>query len=218
MTDPRVAQMVTALADHVLDYGADASRLLLRILRGLAKGHPVTREQVSQISAELGMDRLEAEGFLLDKTERDKEEAIVGIAGLSLNKHPHRFIVDGVRLSTWCAEDALFLPHLLEKEARVVSRSPVSGEIVRLRVGPDGVKEVAPSGAVISLALVDPEQENMSSVQAIWNAFCRHIHFFATREEAEVWVNGREGIAIVTVEEGFSVGSQLWSKTLRYVA
>ena len=70
---------------------------------------------------------------------------------------------------------------------------------------------------MISLALVDPEQEDMGSVEAIWNAFCRHIHFFATREEAEVWVNGREGIAVVTVEEGFSVGRQLWSNTLRYV-
>jgi len=43
------------------------------------------------------------------------------------------------------------------------------------------------------------------------------VHFFASRHEAEAWVNGRKGIAIVTVEEGFSVGSQLWSKTLRYV-
>lgn len=214
MTDTRVEKMMTAMADQVLNYGPDASRLLVRILRGLAEGRPVTTDQVRHICNEVGMGAAEAEEFLRGKTERDGEDAIIGIAGLSLNKHPHRFVVDGVRLSTWCAEDTLFLPYLLGKQAQVVSRSPVSGEIIRVRVGPEAVNEVVPPGAVISLVLVDPEQEEMSSVEAIWNVFCRHVHFFASREEAENWADGRDGIAVVTVEEGFAIGRELWSKVL----
>ena len=212
------AEMARKLAEGLLDLGPARSRLLLKVLRKLAEGLPVTQAEVGQITAEVGMAPGEAEDFLAGRSERDQERAIVGIAGLSLNKHPHRFMVDGRRLSTWCAEDALFLPSLLGREAVIVSRSPGSGQAVRLKVGPDGVKEVTPGGAVISLALVDPERDDMSSVEAIWNVFCRHVHFFATREEAERWSAGREEIAIVSVQEGFDVGQRLWSRVLSYAA
>ncbi len=57
----------------------------------------------------------------------------------------------------------------------------------------------------------------MASVEAIWNAFCYHVHFFASREEAEGWAAGRDDIAILTVEEGFELGRQLSSGLLAYV-
>lgn len=210
----RAKEMAGRLAEGLLDYGPALSRLLLRLVRKLSEGRPLTENQVGPMIEDLGIGQSEALEFVRTKAERNREGAIVGIAGLSLNKHPHRFVVDGVRLSTWCAEDTLFLPHLLEKEAQVVSRSPVTGDTIRLRIGPDEVKEVSPPGTVISLALVDPAREDMSSVEAVWNVFCRHVHFFASREEAEGWADGRDGIAVVTVEEGFSIGRQLWSKVL----
>jgi hypothetical protein len=51
----------------------------------------------------------------------------------------------------------------------------------------------------------------MASVEAIWGAFCRHVHFFTTRDEAERWTVGREDIAVLMVEEGFAWGRQVWS-------
>jgi len=214
----RAIDMAERLAEGLLDYGPALSRFLLKIVRRLSEGRPLTENQVRQMIGDLGIEQSEALGFLSAKAERNSEGAIVGIAGLSLNKHPHRLILDGVRLSAWCAEDTLFLPYLLGKEAQVLSRSPASGEVIRLRVAPDGVREVAPSGTVISLVLVDPERDDMSSVEAIWNVFCRHVHFFATREEAERWSAGREEIAIVSVQEGFEVGQRLWSRVLSYAA
>lgn len=214
----RATEMARRLAEGLLDYGPGLSKLLLRLVRKLSEGRPLTENQVRQMIEDLGIGQTEALEFVRAKAERNREGAIVGIAGLSLNKHPHRFTVDGVRLSTWCAEDTLFLPYLLGKEAKVVSRSPVSGDTIRLRIGPDEVKEVAPPGTVISLVLVDPAQEDMSSVEAVWNVFCRHVHFFTSREEAEGWANGRDGIAVVTVEEGLSIGRVLWSRVIPYAA
>ncbi len=59
--------------------------------------------------------------------------------------------------------------------------------------------------------LVDPSREKMASVQAIWSTFCEHVHFFATREEGEQWADGRDDIVLLTVEEGFAWGRQVWS-------
>src|SRR5437867_9296526 len=118
-------EMARRMGEELLDYGPDRSRLLIRVMRTLAQGRPVTGEQVDQMIADLRMARDEADRFLRQITERDAEDHVVGIMGLSLNDHPHRFVVDGVSLTTWCAEDTLFLPALLKQIAVVESPSPV---------------------------------------------------------------------------------------------
>lgn len=216
----RVTEMSRKLTQDgsVLDYGPDRSRLLLRVLRTLATGRPVSGEQVEQISTELGIARDEAREFLRTVTERDAADRIVGLLGLSLNDHPHRFTVNDQRLSTWCAEDTLFLPALLGQTATVESSSPLTRETVRLRVSPQGVEDVRPPGAVVSIAIVDPDRTDMRSVEAIWRTFCRHVHFFASRDEAEQWAAGRGDIAILSVDEGYKMGRQLWARFLAYAA
>jgi alkylmercury lyase len=151
---------------------------------------------------------------LREVTERDAQDQIVGAMGLSLQDHPHRLSVNGVALSAWCAEDTLFLPAILRQPVTVASPSPVSGELIRLRVSSERVEEVSPAGAVVSLVLVDPSREHMASVEAIWSAFCNHIHFFVTRDEAEQWATGRDDIAILSVDEGFAWQRPVWSKVL----
>jgi len=216
MNNARVQEMAKKMAVGLLDYGPDRSRLLVRVLRSLRTGHPVSVAQVDRIVADLDIAQDEAHRFLREITERDADDNVVGIMGLSLNDHPHRFYVNGASLSTWCAEDTLFLPSLLKKTATVESYSPISKEKVRLTVSPERVEEVSPAGAVVSIVIVDPKQEDMASVEAIWNTFCEHIHFFASREEAERWAAGRDDIAILTVDEGFELGRQVWSKVLPY--
>jgi alkylmercury lyase len=200
----------------LLDYGPDLSRLLVRLMRELAQGHPVSRERVDQIIADLGSDPEEAHKLLREVTERDTDSNIVGIMGLSLNDTPHRFYVNGTRMSAWCAEDTLFLPAVLDQTATVESKSPVTRERVRLTVGPQGVEEVDPPDAVVSIVIVDPDEANMGSVEAIWGIFCHHIFFFASREEAERWAAGRDDIEIFSVDEAFELGRQLSSRFLAY--
>jgi alkylmercury lyase len=198
----------------VLGYGPEQARLLLRVLQTLAQGRPVTGTDLGAIADDLGWPREEAHAFLRALTERDAADQIVGVLGLSLAEHPHGFTVNGHRMATWCAEDTLFLPALLGQTATVESTSPLSREPVRLTVGPDGVQAVDPPGAVVSIALVDPDQAALGSVEAIWMTFCRHIHFFASREEAARWVAGRGDLAILTPDEGYRIGRLLVSRFL----
>src|SRR5262249_22802665 len=92
--------------------------------------------------------------------------------------------------------------------------SPVTHTTIRLRVSPERVEEVSPASAVISIVLVDPSQEEMATVEAMWSAFCDHVHFFAARDEAEQWATGRDDLTILTVDEGFALGRQVWASVL----
>jgi alkylmercury lyase len=199
-----------------LDYGPNLSRLLVRVMRELAQGRPVPKERVDQIVADVGIAREDADRLLGEVTERNSDGNIFGVLGLSLNDSPHRFYVNGTRMSTWCAADALFLPPVLDRTASVESVSPVSGEKVRLTVSPQGVEAVDPTGAVLSIVIVDPADANMGSVEAIWGTFCHHLFFFASREEAEHWAAGRDDIEILSVEEAYELVRQLSSRFLGY--
>ena len=214
VSDARVDDMTQKMQAFMFAYGADNTRLLLQIIRLLAHGRPLTPAQVDQRIAELGIAPGAAHQFLREVTERDAADQIIGAMGLSLSKHPHRLSVGEVSLSAWCAMDTLYLPAMLQQTVTITSPSPVTRQIIRLRVSPERVEEVNPASAVVSFVLVDPRQENLTSVQAIWGTFCHHIHFFASRDEAVKWVSakGRDDIAILTVAEGFARAGQLWSK------
>ena len=203
-------------AGEALNFGPDTSRLLIRVWRTLAKGRPVSGQQIDQIIADLGVNQDEAGEFLKGVTERDSSDSVVGIFGLSLNDHPHRFTVNGASLTTWCAEDALFLPAMLDQTATVESYSPVTGEKVRLTVGPERVEEVSPADAMVSIVTLDPSKVDTSSVEAIYGNFCEQIHFFTSREEAERWAADRENIDILSVEEGYELGKLAFSELLAY--
>lgn len=216
MSNTRVDEMARKMRERLLDYGPDHSRLLLQVLRRLARGRPVTEEQLGQMITDLGIARDKAHQFLRKVSERDMDDSIVGIMGLSLNEGAHRMRVNGVGLSAWCAGDTLYLPTMLQQTAAVESHSPVSREKIRLTVSPDRVEAVSPPSTVLSFVVVDPTEESMASVKAIWMTFCNHIHFFASRDEAEGWAAGRDDIAILTVDEGFELGRLVWSRVLSY--
>jgi alkylmercury lyase len=111
--DARLDDMARQLQERFLAYAPGQRRLLIQIVRELARGRPITSEAVNQRIATLGLEHAPAYQFLQELTERDADDRIVGAIGLSLEDHPHRLTVDGVSLSAWCALDTLFLPALL---------------------------------------------------------------------------------------------------------
>ena len=213
--DVRVDEATLKMQAFLSAYGPDNTQLLLWVIRQLGHGRPLTLKQVDQHIAELGIAPDAAHQFLRAVTESDETNQIIGAMGLSLGEHPHRLSVGEVSLSAWCALDTLYLPAMLQQTVTITSPSPVTHQPIQLRVSPTRVEEINPSDAVVSLILVDPSQENMATVQAIWGTFCDHIYFFATRDEAEQWAKGRDdqnNIAILTVEEGFARAGQIWSR------
>lgn len=219
MSNVRAAEAVWKLTrdGSVLDYGPDLPWLLVRVIRALARGRPVAAEEADRIRAGLGITRDEAERFLSQVAQRKPNGDIVGVLGLTLTETRHRFSVNGARMFTWCAEDTLFLPALLNETAAVESISPVSGQPIRLTVSPQRVEEVSPAGTVVSLVIVEPDRADMSSVEAIWSTFCHHIHYFTSREEAERWVAGREDVEVVPVHEAFDLGRLISSRFLAHL-
>lgn len=199
------------------EYGRGRYRLLLHVLKTLACGRPVTRDQINNIAANLGMSLEEAHRFLAGVCECDSQGNILGSMDLSLNEQwPHRFYVNGTQLRTWCAWDALILPPLLKRTASVVSRSPLDRKQVRVTVSPDRVEWSCPAETVISIVTMDGEPQDICSIEGIWSSFCNQVDFFASRGEAEAWAEDRGNIVILSLEEAYELGKRTFSKLLSY--
>ena len=200
------------------DFGPGRSRLLLGVLKRLACGRPVTRDQVDQIASDLDMSPDDAHGFLAKVCVRDNEGRILGCMGQSLNEQwAHHFYVNGTQLRTWCAWDSLFLPPLLERTASIFSYSPRDKKQVRVTVSPDRVEWSCPSEAVVSIVNIDGESQDASSIEGAWSSFCHQVYFFASREEAEAWAVDRDNVEILSLEEAYELGKRTFSKLLSYV-
>ncbi len=196
----------------------DVSRLTVRLWREIARGNPVSPERVEQIASALDIEQQTAREVLDKMCERDQEGNVVGIAGLSQNQHPHRFTINGIRLATWCAWDALFLPVMLQQTAEVSSQCPVTGEVIRLTITPGGVTSEHPESAAISIVIPQPRTSGLESVEEIWTMFCYHIHFFSSPQAAQEWVAARgQEIAILTIEEAFELGRLTLSEFLQHI-
>src|SRR5215472_6051750 len=190
MEGRRLEQLAEALREAGIRkaFTPDVSRLTVRLWREIAKGGSVSPEQVEQIASTLDIEQQTAREVLDKMCERDGDGNIVGIAGLSQNQHPHQFTVNGIRLATWCAWDALFLPIMLQQAAKVSSQCPATGEVIRLTITPDGVMSYQPASAVTSIVIPQPRTSGLESVEEIWMTFCHHIHFFSSLKAAQEWV------------------------------
>lgn len=179
--------------------------LWLPLMKLLAKGEPV---DIDEFAAATGRPADEVRQALaaVPDTEYDEDGRIVG-QGLTLRATRHRFSVDGVQLYTWCALDALLFPALLGKTAVVESVSPTSGTPVRVRIGADGVTQVEPAAAVVSL--VNPG--DMSSVRS---AFCNQVHFFASADDAQPWLDNHPGGEVLSVEDAYRVAVTMTTRLL----
>lgn len=85
----------------------------------------------------------------------------------------------------------------------------MTGEPVRAHVGPDGVKEVSPAGAVISFLRPDGPFG-----QDVILSFCHHVLFFSSQEAGEQWAAARETAFLLTLEQGFELGRRVWEAKL----
>jgi alkylmercury lyase len=169
--------------------------LLTALLHELVKGQPVPKEA---LAATLGwsVERLTARLEQEPSTEYDDDGNVVGY-GITLRETAHAFEVDGRRLYTWCALDALMFPVLIGETARVLSRCRATAVSVSLTVTPDGVRDVDPTGAVVSLPLLE-------AAPNIRTSFCCHVNFYASASAAHRSVEPRA--EVISVADGFRLG------------
>lgn len=181
--------------------GESLGPLVPALLRLIARGRPATSEEIAAAtgaSVEDVRQRLRS----MPDVETDVEGNLVGM-GLTLRPTPHRFSIGGRQLYTWCALDTLMYPPLLDEPATIESPCRATGDIVRVEVGPEGVRGIQPAEAVVSIVI--PEE----CCGTIRTSFCNEVHFFRSREAASGWLEGHPDALIVSVQDGFEIGRRL---------
>lgn len=162
----------------------------------LAAGEPVG---VARVADRAGAQADEVLEFLQGSpAEFDHDGRLVGF-GLTLRPTPHRVEFDGRTLYTWCAPDTLELAVLLGQPVRVKSRCFATGEPVRVEVDPDGVRELEPDEAVVSMVLPDVCMADFRE------RLCDEQHFFSSAAAAEGWHADRPEAIVVPVQSGFAL-------------
>lgn len=185
--------------------------LELSLIRALALGKPIPPEHLAE-TAELPVEVVREIFESLQKAGADFDSLgrLTGMV-LTLRPTPHSFQLNGLELYAWCALDTLFLPGLIGKTAQVVSTCPVSGDAIRLAVRPDGVESAEPGGAVLSVvvpgysAACRPGQKGGAQ-----GAVCSSMHFFRDRQAASTWLVTQPDVAILTLEEAWTLALQVW--------
>lgn len=193
--------------------GEDERRLASTLFELLAEGEPVeirrlaeaTERQESEVASVLARPPFEPLAY------RDGDGRVVGFGGLgvaALGESRHRLRLDGRELYAWCAQDALFLPVVLNREVRVESSCPTTGERISLTVSPEGFTDLEPSEVVMSF--LDPAAWKAGG-EAGWGGDvirngCHFIHFFASEEAAQAWISEHPGTLQLAIEDGFEVG------------
>jgi alkylmercury lyase len=134
---------------------------------------------------------------------RDDARRIVGFWGMSIRDiGPHRMHIDGVELTARCAWDTLFIPELLARPVDTRSHSPLDGDPVALRVGPERVDCPSSQALVVSML---PARESRDFI----HTFCRQIHFFASEAEGERWIAARDGAFLMPLADAFELGRRV---------
>lgn len=189
-------------------------RLILELLRLIAEGTPVARNQIEEIADKLQISPEETDEFLNMATEKNDNGYILGTFGLTQKRYSHRLQVDGQQLSTWCAWDTLFLPGLLNKTVNIESNCPVTNEKIQLIVSPEQLERYSPESAVISIVLPPKEAKTVADV---YQMFCHHVYFFQSSKVLEEWSTGESlELMKLSVEDGFELGRRVFRDLNNY--
>ncbi|HEX2646748.1 MAG TPA: organomercurial lyase [Candidatus Dormibacteraeota bacterium] len=113
----------------------------------------------------------------------------------------YRLRIDGKTTYAWCALDTLFIPGLIGRAVRVEANDPVTGQPVSLTVDGNGVRDLEPASAVVSM--VGPDGPFGYDVI---ESFCHRVFFFASPESGQRWTSKHEGTLLISVPEAFELG------------
>jgi alkylmercury lyase len=190
----KVLQAIDKIATDVFESlipEQEQRRIFGQSLQLLANGCPVPPDEVAihlQVPTDKVISTLRSFG-----AEFDKNGNIVGV-GLSLVPTQHVYKVDGRKMYTWCAVDALLFPVMLKHTAHIESPDPVTGDRIQVTVTPDRVEKVEPESAVVSWV-------NKADVANIRGSVCHYVHFFSSPKTAARWVAEHPGHTFYPVSD-----------------
>ncbi len=202
-----VQDLARAIAAATVDIDDQGRRIGIAVYDLLAHGDPVT-------PAEIGAHAREPEAIVVATLKSwpgvfwDGQSRVVGFWGLAIPEMDHRFHAEnGKPMYAWCALDPFLIVPVIGRSARVESKDPLTGEPITMTVTPRGIRDLSPATAVVSF-LAPNKPFDFDVIES----FCNFVLNFASRESAERWAAGRDGIVLLPTAEAFEVGLRAWSK------
>ncbi len=172
----------------------DLVRLWPHVFGELATGKPVDPARVAALAGR-PLDRTLA---VLKHGEWDPAgERLVGF-GLTSIETPHRVDMGEVTMWAWCAPDALMIPSLIGKTARIQSPCAATGDPIRVHTTPGSVERVEPAGAVVSTV----------STQLLITAgrqVCNASNLYRDAEGASEWLAANPNEAVLPVIDTYEL-------------
>ncbi len=209
-TNHKIEELAAVLESSLgASFNPQGYALYRELIHLLAEGQPVSPEHVASV---LGLAREETLELLRQRPSLEWDEAgnIVG-AGLTLRPTPHRFQLKDRTMYTWCALDSLMFPGLVGQTVEVESPCASTGRPVRVTVTPEGVKQVEPLGAVVSLVAPEASPD-------VRRVFCDYVNFFYSAEVATGWLAEHPGATMLPVAEAYQLGRRLTESVFRHWA
>ena len=183
-------QLIAGRARKLAGLAPGAKRFFQAVVRAFPElGGPPSPDQLAALAAAHGLD---VEAVLGELTARDllqrdgRTGAITCAYPFSGRPTPHVVTVAGApSLFAMCALDALGIPFMLNRDARIRSQDPTSGRVVavEVRVREGGV-EWQPPTAVINVGRCDGDGP-------LLHTCCGVTHFFASAEAAARYLGTR---------------------------
>ena len=198
-----VEELAKAIAGAIPALDPTEQQIAIATYRLLAAGMPAS---TAAIAREVGVptDRVERALDSWPGVFRDHTGDVAGFWGLSTAPldPEYRLQIEGDTSYAWCALDTLFIPPLMGKQVSVEATDPVTGQPVSLVVDRNGVRELTPAEAVVSMVIPDAAFD-----YDVIESFCHKVLFFASEDSGRKWVAEHDGTMLLTVEEAFEVGS-----------
>ena len=173
------------------------------VYRLMSSGAPVEPAAIVKAVGNVSLERVNERLNTWPGVFRDDMGRLIGFWGHAIDKlePEYRLVAAGNTTYAWCALDTLFIPPLMDKTVSVQATDPVTGEQISLVVDRDGVRELTPPGAVVSMVIPDGPFG-----YDVIESFCHQVLFFASEVSGSSWVAKHEGTTLLTVYEAFELG------------
>ncbi len=197
-----VEELARSISAAIPTLDATEQQIAIATYRLLAGGKPVATEAIAG-AVGVPVARVEAALESWPGVYRDDARRVAGFWGVGIMPLDPEYSlqIDGKTSYAWCALDTLFIPPLIGKTVSVQATDPVNGQRVSLVVDGDGVREVTPPGAVVSMLIPDGPFG-----YDVIESFCHKVLFFVSEKSGRSWVAEHEGTTLLTVQEAFEVG------------
>ncbi|MBC8198395.1 MAG: organomercurial lyase [Candidatus Marinimicrobia bacterium] len=172
----------------------EGNDFILNVFRSLLEGKPITKGRYYEI---VNLPKDKADAILVKLGETDDQDNIVAFSGLSLIPTDHHFNVNGKKLYTWCAIDAILFAEWLDVEVYVLSTDPIDDTPIELQINGGQLQWTKPYPLFISWV------ESIDTCN-IRDSLCNHVTFYGSEKTAQEWLNNNPQGKILTLEDFFT--------------